>query len=607
LLIENLRFYLRPYRGQIIGVVTWQLAAALCTALSVGALSPVVSEILGIGTPVAQGAVVAWISRLADLLPFRDDTMNALALLLLATVVAEAMVYGAGLATARLRSAGVRDWMARAYARILHADYRYFVDERHGDIVHLLTVTAYNTHALFEAAGVAAIALQVAALLGLLLSMAGGPAALVVLAAAVAYGGVTYLCRHLVLQWGEEARVTSARQFALADEAMRGARVLKVFDVVDRWREAFRGATRAYTRASVAQEAVRFAPGGLASLGLVGLFGIGAWWASRSGPASLLPSLPAMAVFLYAIRQMTTLLPPATALALSTVGALPHAQTLRQVLQAPRVARRGGSTIFQRLRHGIAFERVTFTHADRARTVSDVSFTAARGQVTAIVGPTGAGKSTLVDLLLGLYELDEGMIRLDGIDLREFDLETWRRCVGVVGQEPFVFNATIAENIALGKPGATMAEIVRAARLADAHEFVTQCAQGYETIVGEGGAKFSGGERQRIALARALLRDPQVLILDEATSALDSRSERSVQHTLRRLRGHTTQIVVSHRLSSIRGANQIVVLRDGRVTEVGAHGVLLRQRGVYYDLYQSQTRPAGQDAAPGSRISPVEV
>jgi ABC-type multidrug transport system fused ATPase/permease subunit len=516
-------------------------------------------------------------------------------------------VYAAGLAVTRLRSDGVRDWMARAYERILHADYRYFVDTRHGDIVHLLTVTAYNTHALFEAAGVAAIALQVAALLGLLLSIAGGAAVLVVLAAAVAYGGMTQLSRRVVLRLGEEARVTSGRQFALADEALRGLRVLKVFDVVDQWRNAFQDATRAYTRASVAQEAVRFAPGGLASLGLVGLFGVGAWWAGRTGPVGLLPSLPAIAVFLYAVRQMTTLLPPATALALSTVGALPHAEALRQVLRTPRVVHRGGSTAFRHLRDGIAFEHVTFTHADRTRTVSEVSFTVGRGQVTAIVGPTGAGKSTLVDLLLGLYDLDDGVIRLDGTDLREFDLETWRRCVGVVGQDAFVFNATIAENIALGKPGATMTEIVQAARLADAHEFITECAQGYETMVGERGVKFSGGQRQRIVLARALIRDPQVLILDEATSALDSRSEWSIQRALRGLRGRTTQIVVSHRLSSIRHADQIVVLHDGRVTEVGPHRVLLRQRGAYYDLYHTQLRRAGRGVAPGIAFSPVEV
>ncbi|HEX5790290.1 MAG TPA: ATP-binding cassette domain-containing protein, partial [Luteolibacter sp.] len=221
--------------------------------------------------------------------------------------------------------------------------------------------------------------------------------------------------------------------------------------------------------------------------------------------------------------------------------------------------------------------------------LQDVSLSIAPGEMIGLVGPSGSGKSTLVNLICRFYDVAEGSIRLDGVDIRSLSLGDYRRNIGLVLQEPFLFFGTIAENIAYGKPDATREEIVAAARAAHAHEFILRLAQGYDSLVGERGQALSGGERQRISIARALLIDPPILILDEATSSVDTETEMEIQAALDNLiRGRTT-LAIAHRLSTLRRANRLVVLERGRVVEEGQHEELLARKGVDYRLERAQT------------------
>ncbi len=247
----------------------------------------------------------------------------------------------------------------------------------------------------------------------------------------------------------------------------------------------------------------------------------------------------------------------------------------------------------------IELRDVGFRYGTRSVT-RDISLTIEPGEMIGLVGHSGSGKSTMVNLICRFYDVTEGAILIDGVDIRSVPVAEYRRNIGLVLQEPFLFFGTIAENIAYGKPEATREEIIAAARAAHAHEFILRLAHGYDSLVGERGQALSGGERQRISIARALLIDPKILILDEATSSVDTTTEKEIQKALDNLvRGRTT-IAIAHRLSTLRDANRLVVLDRGSVVEVGNHDELMAEEGHYYRLYQAQARNVDAEAGPSS-------
>jgi ATP-binding cassette subfamily B protein len=247
-----------------------------------------------------------------------------------------------------------------------------------------------------------------------------------------------------------------------------------------------------------------------------------------------------------------------------------------------------------RVRGSIELRRVAFNYGPR-RVLHDIDLVIRPGELVGLVGHTGAGKTTLVNLICRFFDVAEGSILVDGVDIRSFALEAYRRNIGIVLQEPFLFFGTIAENIAYGRPEATPAEIIAAARAASAHEFILRLPDGYDSLVGERGQSLSGGERQRISIARALLTDPQILILDEATSSVDTETERKIQGALDNLTRGRTTIAIAHRLSTLRRADRLVVLERGRVAEVGTHQALLDRNGTYARLYHAQLEQATQN------------
>ena len=250
----------------------------------------------------------------------------------------------------------------------------------------------------------------------------------------------------------------------------------------------------------------------------------------------------------------------------------------------------------QPVRGRIQFEDVSFRYqADAPYALSEVDLVLEPGEVVALVGPSGAGKTTLISLLPRFWDVTSGRILMDGIDIRSLRLVDLRRAIGTVPQEPGLFSGTVRANIAYARPEASEAEVIAAARAAHAHEFIERLPSGYDTVVGERGVKLSGGQRQRVAIARAILKDPAILVLDEATSSLDTESERLVEDALGRLLVGRTTLIIAHRLSTVRRADRLVVLDRGRIVEEGTHAALLARGGLYARLYQRQFRDDAEE------------
>lgn len=376
---------------------------------------------------------------------------------------------------------------------------------------------------------------------------------------------------------------------SIVEETLGGLRVIKAFNAESRFYRLFTHSTGRFfhfsnnllNRQNLASPTGEF-------LGIL-VIGVLLWYGGRM--VLVEGTLDASAFIAY-MGLAYNILTPAKAISKASYGVKKGnaaAERVLSILETPNPIQDSDNALekssFDR---GITLDHVTFRYEDEA-VLKDFSLEVPKGSMVALVGQSGSGKSTIANLLTRFYDVNEGQVKIDGRDIRELSKRSLRSLMGLVTQDSILFNDSVRNNIGLGREGATEAEIIEAAKIANAHDFIMDLPKGYETNIGDSGNKLSGGQKQRLAIARAVLKNPPIMILDEATSALDTESERLVQDALEKMMQNRTSVVIAHRLSTIQNADQIVVLQKGEIVEQGTHSQLLAKKGMYHKLVQMQS------------------
>lgn len=377
---------------------------------------------------------------------------------------------------------------------------------------------------------------------------------------------------------------------AVIEESISGLRIIKAFTAINFSHDRFKGLNRSYARLMTKVYRTRDLSSPLSEFLSSAVIIVVLWFGGKLVLGN--DGTISAAVFITYIAIFSQIIPPAKSFSTgyySIQKGIASAERIFEILDAEEVIiERENPVRIRSFEKEIEYQDVTFDYGGEP-VLKNINVIIPKGKVIALVGPSGAGKSTFVDLLPRFYDTTSGKIKIDGTDLRDFQIDDLRSLMGIVTQESILFNDSVYNNIVFGKEGVTMEDVVNAAKIANAHDFISAMEEGYETNIGDRGTKLSGGQRQRISIARAILRNPPILILDEATSALDSESEKLVQDALAKVMKDRTSIVIAHRLSTIKFADEIIVLDKGSVVERGKHDELMKAQGLYKRLHDLQT------------------
>lgn len=483
------------------------------------------------------------------------------------------------------------------FSNVMNMHIPFFSDQRKGDIISKISadvqVVQFSVTATLQV--VFKEPLQLLAYMVMLLIISVKLTSFAILVLPVSAYVISRIVKRLKSQ-AVEAQQVHANMISYLDEALSGIRIIKAFNATEYVKSRFnaennllaRISRRMVRRQQLGSPVSEFL--GVTMVSVILLYG-GHLVLSENGGLEATEFIAYIALFSQVMR-------PAKALtdSFSNIhnGIAAGERVLDLIDQKNEIQDKPNAIVMEELKEGIRFDQVGFSYGSEP-VLQDINLDIPKGKTVALVGPSGGGKSTLIDLIPRFIDVNAGRVLFDGVDVRDLQMESVRSLIGIVDQEAVLFNDTIYNNIAFGLTDVKQEEVERAARIANAHDFITATADGYQTNIGDRGAKLSGGQRQRICIARAILNNPPILLLDEATSALDTESEKLVQDALYKLMENRTTLIIAHRLSTVQHADKIVVLESGRIVEEGNHQELIAKQGLYRKLIDMQQFDGGDE------------
>jgi len=594
--------YLHSYKTNVTLNVGCNVLTAVFTALSIPLLVPFLEILFDRRDPVLKEPALQWdIESLTQLFNYHISQLiveqgKEAALVFVCIAILSVFLlknlfrYLSLFFMAPVRNGIIRDVRAQLFDKILLLPLSYFSEERKGDLMSRLTsdVQEVEWSILNVLEAVFREPLIIAGALGFMIYVSPGLTGFVFLLmifTGVVIGGIGRSLK----KKSSAVQDRMGNLVAIVEEALGGLRIIKGFNAEHYQRDKFARENNGYRYALTRLLWRRDLSSPLSEFLGIATVSVLLWYGSRQVFTGTMEA----ETFLTFIFAFYNVIDPAKKLAKSVyniqkgVGAM---QRVEKVLDAPVAIRDKPDALpLPAFEQGIEYRDVTFAYRSAETAVlHDIQLRIPKGKIVALVGASGAGKSTLVDLLPRFYDIDQGEILLDGHNVKDYQIKALRAQMGIVSQEAILFNDTIFNNIVFGMEGVKEEDVVAAAKIAHAHDFIIQTERGYQTNIGDRGNKLSGGQRQRLTIARAILQNPPILILDEATSALDSKSEKLVQQALIELMKNRTSIVIAHRLSTVQHADEIVVMRDGYIVERGTHQSLLSLSGEYQKLVELQ-------------------